>query len=182
MSRNSALPEHMRAALATGYGGPELVRIMEVPLPKRKPGMLLVRVAATAVNTADTRTRSLQAAEPLRTLMRLLLGFSRPRQPILGTVFAGTVAALSPGVDGFKVGDRVFGSSPGMRYGCHAEYVAVPASGPVASMPSSMGFVEAAALPFGGTTALYFLEKYKAAAGESILVNGAAGAVGSMAV
>ncbi len=181
-SSKSSLPERMRAAQVTRYGGPEVINITEVPLPAVKPGTMLVRVAASAVNSGDVRTRGLQVDEPIRTLMRLVLGFRKPRQPILGTVFSGTVAALGSGVTSFKVGDAVFGSSPGMRYGCHAEYVTIPASGPVALMPKSTGFDEAAALPFGGNTALYFLEKHGAKAGESILINGAAGAVGTMAV
>ncbi|MGI6635221.1 MAG: NAD(P)-dependent alcohol dehydrogenase [Christensenellales bacterium] len=180
--RESGLPERMKAALATRYGGPEVIEIMDVPLPAVKPGMVLVRVAVSAVHSADVRTRGLQVEEPMKTLMRLVLGWRRPRQPILGTVFSGTVAALGTGIASFKIGDAVFGSSPGMRYGCHAQYAAIPASGPVALMPASMGFAEAAALPFGGNTAQYFLEKYSVKAGESILINGAAGAVGSMAV
>lgn len=181
-SLDSGLPERMEAAQATGYGGPEVIKIVEVPLPALQPGMIMVRVSASAVNSGDARTRGLQAEEPIKTLMRLVLGWRRPRQPILGTVFSGTVAALGAKVTSFKVGDAVFGSSPGMRYGCHARYAAIPASGPVALMPPSMSFQEAAALPFGGNTAQYFLEKHKAQAGESILINGAAGAVGTMAV
>lgn len=176
------LPERMKATWVTRYGGPEAIQIVDVPLPAVKPGMVLVRVAASAVNSGDVRTRGLQAKEPVKTLMRLVLGLHRPRQPILGTVFSGTVAALGAGVTSFRVGDAVFGSSPGMRYGCHAQYVAIPASGPMACTTPSMGFAEAAALPFGGNTALYFLEKHGAKAGESILINGAAGAVGTMAV
>ena len=112
--------------------------------------------------------------------MRLVLGFRKPRQPILGTVFSGTVAALGSGVTS-KVGDAVFGSSPGMRYGCHAEYVTIPASGPVALMPKSMGFDEAAALPFGGNTAYIFRETWSKSR-ESILINARCEAVGTMAV
>ena len=178
MSRNSALPEHMRAALATGYGGPELVRIMEVPLPKRKPGMFRTRCRHRGEywGYENQKPAGRTSANP----DAALLGFSRPCQPILVPYLWG----LSPSLPVLTASKSGTGSSvpPRACAGCHAEYVAVPASGPVVSMPSSMGFVEAAALPFGGTTALYFLEKYKAAAGESILVNGAAGAVGSMAV
>jgi NADPH:quinone reductase-like Zn-dependent oxidoreductase len=181
-SFHNGLPERMSAALATRYGGPEVIKIVEVPLPVLHAGMVMVRVAASAVNSGDARTRGLQVEEPIKTLIRLVLGLRKPRRPILGTVFSGTVAAIGTNVTSFKVGDAVFGSSPGMRYGCHAQYVAVPASGPVALMPSSMGFKDAAALPFGGNTAQYFLKKHEAKTGESILINGATGTVGTMAV
>ncbi len=70
----NGLPERMKAALATRYGGPEVIEIMDVPLPAVKPGMVLVRVAASAVHSADVRTRGLQAKEPVKTLMQLALG------------------------------------------------------------------------------------------------------------
>ena len=172
----------MKAVVVTRYGPPEVVRIMEVPTPSPKAGEVLVKVRASPVNTTDARTRALDVKGMGRFVMGLTLGFGKPRQPILGTVFAGTVEALGEGVSNFQVGDAVFGSSPGMRYGCHAQYVAVPASGTLALKPPALSFQEAAALPFGGNAALYFLEKYAAKAGEYILINGASGAVGSMAV
>lgn len=172
----------MKAIVVSRYGPPEVLHIKEVPQPRPKKGEILVKVHAAPVNSADARTRALDVPGIGKLIMGLMLGFGKPRRPILGTVFAGTVAALGEGVTQFKMGDAVFGSSPGMRYGCHAQYAAIPASGPVAPMPPSMSFEEAAALPFGGNTALYFLEKHGAKAGESILINGAAGAVGTMAV
>ncbi len=176
------LPERMRAAVVTRYGGPEVIRIMNVPLPELKPNMITVRVEATVVNSADVRTRALQAQEPIRTLMRLALGFPRPRQPILGTVYAGTIAAIGKEVHTFKVGDRVFGATPGMLYGCHAEYVAVPEESAIAQLPEGKDPAEIASLVFGGTTALFFLEKAGAAPGKHALIYGASGAVGSMAL
>lgn len=172
----------MKAVLVARYGSPEVIQVGEAPVPQPKKGEILVRVRAGAVNTADARTRGLKAPGIAKPVMQLLLGFGKPRQPILGTVFAGTVESLGEGVTQFQPGDAVFGSSPGLRYGCHAQYATLPAAGPIAIKPASMSFEQAAALPFGGNTALFFLEKHHARAGESILVNGAAGAVGSMAV
>lgn len=177
----SSLPPLMKAALAEAYGGPDVIVLREVPLPKAKPGEMLVRVRASAVNSADARARSLSVPQPLQTAMRLALGLTKPRRPILGTVFAGTVEV--PGSKGlFQKGDRVFGCAPGMAFGCHAQYVAVPADGPVAKMPEGSAFEEMASLPFGGATALFFLSSAGAAAGRHALIYGAAGAVGSMAV
>lgn len=172
----------MKAVVVERYGPPDVVRIMEVPTPTPKAGEILVKVHASPVNTTDARTRALEVSGAARFVMGLTLGFGKPRQPILGTVFAGTVTALGEGVTQFQVGDAVFGSSPGMRSGCHAEFVAIPADGPVALKPESLSFQEAAALPFGGNVSLYFLNKHAAKAGERILINGASGAVGSIAV
>lgn len=175
------LPPLMKAALAEAYGGPDVISIREVPPPKAKPGELLVRVHASAVNSGDARTRGLFVPQPLQTVMRLALGLTKPRKPILGTVFAGTVeTADTKGL--FQTGDRVFGCTPGMAFGCHAQYAAVPAHGPVARMPEGSTFEEMASLPFGGATALFFLNEAGAAPDKRALIYGAAGAVGSMAV
>ena len=176
------LPARMKAAVVTRYGGPEVIRTMEVPLPELKPNMVMVRVEATAVNSADVRTRALKAEEPIRTLMRLVLGFHQPRQPILGTIYVGTIAAIGKNVHTFKVGERVFGATPGMLFGCHAEYVAVPEESAIALIPEGKDPADIASLVFGGTTALFFLEKAGAAPGKQALIYGASGAVGSITV
>jgi NADPH:quinone reductase-like Zn-dependent oxidoreductase len=181
-SNRHRLPERMKAALATRYGGSEVIEIKAVPLPPLKPGMVMVRVEASTVNSADARTRGLQVAQPMKTLMRLALGLTKPRRPILGTVYAGTIAALGEGVTRFKVGDRVMGCTPGMRFGCHAQYVAAPQNSAIALMPLGADVGEMASLLFGGTTALFFLEKAGVAPGMKVLIYGASGAVGTMAV
>ncbi len=177
-----SLTGRMKAALATRYGDPEVIEICEVPLPALRPNAVMVRVEASAVNSADARTRGLQEDEPMKTLMRLALGFSKPRRPILGTVFAGTVAAVGEDVTDFKVNDKVFGATPGMNYGCHAQYVAVTQDSAIAQMPEGADPGDIVSLVFGGATALYFLEKAGASPGNKALIYGASGAVGSMAV
>lgn len=170
----------MKAVICTRYGGPEVLQIADIKKPVPKTGELLVRVMASAVNTADTRTRGLDVAGPMKIAMRLMLGWKSPRQPILGTVFAGIVEEAY--TDQFRKGDRVYGCTSGVSYGCHAEFVAVKADGAVALMPESATFEEAASLIFGGTTALYFLEKVNPEANQKLLVYGASGAVGTAAV
>lgn len=119
----------------------------------------------------------------MKTLMRMALGLRRPRQPILGTVYAGTVAAIDKNVTTFKVGDKVFGATPGMSFGCHAQYVAVPQESAIAPIPEGKDAGEMVSLVFGGTAALFFLEKTGAAtSGKKALIYGASGAVGSMAL
>ena len=175
------LPKSMQAAVALRYGGPEVVEIREVPLPEPRPGMVLVKVEAGAVNSGDARARGLQVAQPMKTLMRLVLGVKRLRKPILGTVYAGTVAALGEGTTAFKPGDRVFGATPGMSFGGHAEYVAVPQDSALAPVPEGANMGDIVSLAFGGATALFFLEKAGAAPGKKALIYGASGAVGTMA-
>lgn len=172
----------MRAAVVTRYDGPEVIEITKVPLPKLEPDMLMVRIEASTVNSADVRTRGLQAKEPLRSFMRLALGFKRPRQPILGNVYAGTIVAAGKEVKAYKVGDRVFGATPGMSFGCHAEYVAVKEESAIAIIPEGCDTADIASLVFGGATALYFLEKAGAAPEKKVLIYGASGSVGSVSV
>jgi NADPH:quinone reductase-like Zn-dependent oxidoreductase len=114
-------------------------------------------------------------------ISRFVLGVSKPRQPILGTEMAGVVESIGKNVSKFKVGDQVF-AFPGASMGCYAEYRCMPENGAVALMPTTLTYDEAAALSFGGTTALDFLRKGKLQRGERALVNGASGGVGTAAV
>ena len=171
----------MKAAIVERYGPPEVVVIRDVPKPEPKDGEVLIKVHATTVNSGDVRIRALRVPPGLTLLMRFALGFSGPQQKILGFDCAGVVEAVGQGVTAFKPGDRVV-ASRGFEYGCHAEYRAVPADGAIAHIPDGMSDTDAVALLFGGTTALEFFKLGKLKAGETILVNGAAGAVGSVAV
>ena len=114
-------------------------------------------------------------------MARLVFGISRPKQPILGSELAGEIEAVGKAVSAFKVGDQVF-AFPGAKLGCHAEYRCMPEKGAVAVKPANLTFEEAAALSFGGTTALDFFRRGKLGKGEHVLVNGASGAVGTAAV
>lgn len=174
--------EHMKAVICERYGGPEVLSIQEVPTPKIGDEDILVRICASTVNSADVRSRSLQAKGLVRLAMRLAMGWSRPRNPILGNIYAGTIQKLGANVKDFRVGDRVFGCTPGMQFGCHAESVAVKSSSAIFHMPKSADYGQAASLLFGGTAALYFLDKADPKPQQSILIHGASRAVGSAAV
>jgi NADPH:quinone reductase-like Zn-dependent oxidoreductase len=167
----------MKVAAYERYGPPEVVRLIEVEKPTPKDGEVLIRVRATTVNSGDWRVRSLDVPAGFKLLSRLFLGFSKPRQPILGTELAGTIEAVGAGVKKAKVGDDVFAFS-GVRMGCHAEYRCMAEDGRVVPKPKNLSYDEAAALSFGGTTALSFLRRAKLQRGETVLVNGASGAVG----
>lgn len=171
----------MKAAICERYGPPEVVRIREVPTPSPGDGEVLIRASATTVNSGDARIRALRVPRGMGWMVRLRFGVSRPRQPILGFEMAGTVEAVGSAVTRFQPGDRVV-ASRGFAFGCHAEYVTVAEDGAIARIPESVSDQDAVALLFGGTTALYFFRKGRLAAGETLLVNGASGAVGAMAV
>ncbi len=166
----------MKAAVYTSYGGPQVLRIENIEKPSPKTNELLIWEQATAVNSGDSRLRR---ADPWA--VRLLFGLFKPRLKVLGGVFAGEVDAIGSSVTRFKVGDKVFGMT-GMRMGTYAEYVRVPESGAIALMPKNLRPIEAATIPFGGNTALYFLRKAEIAKAQKVLVYGASGAVGSAAV
>lgn len=167
----------MKAALATAYGGPDVIRIAEVPTPSPKQNEVLVRIHASAVNAADWRLRR---ANPW--FVRLVFGPLKPRRPILGVVFAGEVSETGPAVTKYKKGDRLFGWTSIMGLGGHAEHIALKENGAFARMPDAMSYTDAAAIPFGFGTARHFLHKAKVGKGQRVLIYGASGAVGSAAV
>jgi NADPH:quinone reductase-like Zn-dependent oxidoreductase len=171
----------MKAAIATEYGAPDVVQLQDVERPTPTANKLLIRIHATTVTSGDWRVRSLNVPTGFRLLSRLMFGLRRPRQPILGTELAGVVEAVGSDVTRFDVGDAVFAYSDAAM-GAHAEYIALPADGAIAYKPSNLTFEEAAALSFGGTTALYFLRESNIQRGERVLVNGASGSVGTAAV
>jgi NADPH:quinone reductase-like Zn-dependent oxidoreductase len=142
---------------------------------------VLIEAAATTVNSGDARIRGLRVPRGMSLAVRLRFGFTKLKQPILGFDVAGRVEAVGPAVTRFEVGDRVVASRD-LKFGCHAEYVTVAERGAIARIPDTMTERDAVALCFGGSTALHFLDRGKIAAGEKVLINGAAGAVGAMAV
>jgi NADPH:quinone reductase-like Zn-dependent oxidoreductase len=170
----------MRAAVVTRFGPPEVVEVREVPRPQPGAKDVLVRVSTAAVTSGDARIRS--ASFPAGFwVARPAIGIRRPWRPVLGIAFSGVVEEVGSAVTAFAPGDEVCAMA-GMRMGAHAELVTVPASR-LAAKPPEVSHDDAAALLFGGTTALpYLRDKGRLTAGASVLVNGASGAVGSSAV
>lgn len=164
-----------------GYGGPDRLVLAERPVPQPRAGEVLVRIAATTVSSGDARIRALRLPPGMGLAGRLVLGLRGPRQRVLGMEFAGQIAALGPGVTGWREGDRVVGYT-GAAQGCHAEYRAMPVARALIPWPEGLPVEQAASLGFGGTTALYFLRRAGVGAGTRLLVIGAAGAVGSALV
>ncbi|WP_438447958.1 NAD(P)-dependent alcohol dehydrogenase [Gorillibacterium sp. sgz5001074] len=171
----------MRAMVCTNYGPPEVLQLQEVAKPAPKDHEILVRIHATTVTSGDCRVRSFNSPLLMWIPMRLVLGLRRPRKPILGVELAGVVEAVGRNVKRFRAGDRVYAMT-GMNFGGYAEYVCLPENGLVAAMPAQATYEEAAAVLFGGTTALHFYRKGRLREGQKVLVYGASGAVGTSAV
>jgi NADPH:quinone reductase-like Zn-dependent oxidoreductase len=165
----------MRAAARTEYGGPDVVRIVEVEIPAIHDDDVLVQVHATTVNRTDCAYRS---AKPF--INRFFTGLVNPRRTVLGTEFAGAVVAVGAAVTGLAAGDRVFGFSA--RGGAHAEYVSVRADGPLAAMPADSTYAQVAPGTEGSHYALSLIRAARIGPGQDVLVNGATGGIGSAAV
>lgn len=166
----------MKAAVYNQYGTPEVLHLKEVPKPTPKPNEILIRIKATAVNSGDVRLRK---ADPFA--VRLFFGLTKPKINILGSVFSGVVEQVGNQVSHFKVGDEVFGHT-NMTFGAYAEYITIPDTASLALKPAQLSHQDAAAIPFGGVTALHFINKAAIKTGDKVLIAGASGAVGSAAV
>lgn len=167
----------MQAAVLTRYGSPDFIQLQTVEKPVPKANEVLVKVYATTVTAADTMMRR---AEPA--ISRLFLGFSRPRNNIMGTGFAGKVVAVGDDVQEFEVRDEVFGES-GVGFSANAEYVTVAEDGVIELMPRKISYEEAATLTDGPLTSLNFLKNLgQIKAGQSVLIIGASGSLGTAAV
>ncbi len=168
----------MKAAVYRRYGPPGVVTVEPVPLPAPGPHDVLIRVRATTVSSADWRIRSLTMPHGFGVFGRFAFGLSAPRQPILGSELSGDVIAVGSAVRTFCFGDAVI-AFPGSKLGAHAEYCCLPEQSLIVHKPPNLSYESAAALAFGGTTALDFFRRAKLRAGEQVLINGASGTVGS---
>ncbi len=175
------LPQTMRAWVVTGYGGPDVLALADMPIPKVGPADVLIKVQATTVSSADRRIRAMDLPPGMGLLGRAILGLVRPRRPVLGTELTGIVVAAGRDVTRFHPGDAVI-AFPGAKMGGHAEFCRMSETGLIVPRPAGMALDTAAALGFGGTTALHYLRKANLAAGERMLVIGATGTVGSALV
>lgn len=171
----------MKAMVATNYGSPEVLKLQEVDKPVPAANEVLVRIYATAVTAGDSRVRGFIVPRSFWIPARLTLGLTKPKKAIQGMVLAGEVVAVGTDVTRFKTGDQVHAYDI-TKLSTYAEYARVPETSAMVLKPTSLTFEEAAALSFGGVTALYFLRKGNIRSGQRVLIYGASGSVGTAAV
>lgn len=171
----------MRAVIFREYGPPHVLVLNNIPRPTPEPNEIRIRVHATTVTAGDCELRSLQLPIYARWPMRIYARFQHSNGIIPGQEVAGEIDAVGDDVTRFEAGEAVFAATL-MRFGGAAEYVCLPETYPIAAKPESTTFAEAATIPTGGINALHFLRQADICDGESVLINGAGGSIGTYAV
>lgn len=171
----------MKAIVYTQYGPPEVLQLKEIEKPVPKDNDVLIKIYATSVTVADCRVRAFNVPASYWLPARVALGLLRPKQQILGGELSGIIEGVGKNVQRFKAGDKVFAFS-GHKMGAYVEYKCMDEQDCIGLKPENLSFEQAAALSFGGTTALHFLKKGNITRGEKILIYGASGSVGTYAV
>jgi NADPH:quinone reductase-like Zn-dependent oxidoreductase len=172
----------MKAIVYTEYGSADVLHLQEVKKPAPRDNEVLIKVHATSVTAGDCNARGFVFVPPgFGSMARLAYGLRKPRQPILGMELAGEIIEVGKDVRLFKQGDQVFGIS--QKYGAYAEYTCMAEDARLVLKPANLTCAEAASIPFGATTALYFLRDLaKLQPGQKILIIGASGCTGVYAV
>jgi NADPH:quinone reductase-like Zn-dependent oxidoreductase len=173
----------MKAIVCMKYGPPDVLQFQEVDKPIPKDNEVLIKIHATTVIMGDCELRSLKFSGIMKFLMRLGLGFRGPRKKysILGQELAGEIEAVGDEVTLFNKGDPVFGST-GFHFGAYAEYLCLPEDGEIVIKPDKMTYDEAATVPTGGLEAVHFLRDADIQKGQTILIRGASGSIGTYAI
>jgi len=175
----------MKAAICTGYGPPDVLTIAERDRPVPRDDEVLIKVYAASVTNSDLFIRSSDVPLRVRIPLRLMMGITRPRKEILGEVLSGEIVQIGSGIRRFRVGDRVYGLT-GFSLGAYAEYKCMKETdskqGCLAVKPANVGFEAATSAAYGGLLALQQLERGDIQPGDKVLVYGASGTSGTVAV
>jgi NADPH:quinone reductase-like Zn-dependent oxidoreductase len=171
----------MKAIVWPKYGSPDVLELQDVETPVPKKNEVLIRIAAATVFAGDCEVRRFDFPVAFWLPLRIMFGLIKPRIEILGQELSGEIEAVGEAVTEFKKGDQVFAPTDA-HFGAYAEYKCLPSTHPMAIRPSNMTFEEAATVPTGGLNALHFLRKGAVASGQKVLINGAAGSIGTFAV
>ena len=176
----------MKAINCLKYGSSENLVLGEVEKPTPKVNEVLIKIKATSVTTSDVLIRRLNEPPVQRFILQLIFGFGKPRNPILGMVSSGVIESKGKDVTLFNIGDEVFAygsvSPTKRRFGSYAEYICLPEDWNIALKPSNSSFEEAAAIPYGGLLASHLLNKTRINRGDKVLIYGASGSIGTMAI
>ena len=177
--------EKMRAIICTRYGPPEVLQLREVEKPTPKDDEVLVKIHATAVTASDIFIRGSQIPIQFLIPMRLYIGLTRPRKSIIGLVLAGEIESIGKDVKRFRIGDQVYGLT-GFGLGAYAEYKCMKETdsthGCLAIKPVNTSYEEATVAAYGGLLAFQYVEKGNIQHGQKVLIYGASGTSGTMAV
>ena len=183
----------MKAIICTKYGPPEVLQLQEVEKPTPKNNEVLIKIQATAVTASDCIIRGFNLPGkprfPQKQIMELMMGFyigfSKPRNPIIGLVLSGTIESVGKDVKQFKKDDHVYGFT-GYSMGAYAEYKCMrekeSTQGCLAIKPGNISHEEAVAVTYGGILSMHFIKKMNIKSGQKVLIYGASGAIGTIAI
>ncbi len=175
----------MKAVIYKKYGPPDVLTLVEMEKPQPKDNEMLVKIQATTVTSGDVRLRSSNFPPVAWLFVRLMFGLFKPKKEILGHEFSGIVEAIGKDLTKYKIGDEIIATPTMLKTGSYAEYICIPEErkkGVLGLKPKNLSFREAAALPVGGMTALFLLDKAKLRKRQQVLIYGASGSVGSYAI
>jgi NADPH:quinone reductase-like Zn-dependent oxidoreductase len=175
----------MKAFICKKYGPPEVLKLMEVEKPEPKDDEVLIKIYATSVTASDIYIRSGHVKWSLFIPFRLMMGLTGPRNPIIGEVLSGEIEATGKEIKRFRPGDRVYGLT-GFSLGAYAEYKCMKeidsVNGCISLKPENISFEEATMAGYGGLLALQFMEKADIRRGQEVLIYGASGTTGIIAI